>query len=530
MANAVSLPTLEDLRSASFDTLRAWAEVLRRFLTERQPGKTAHLESSLGVLELTLVLHRLLDTPNDVLIWDVGHQCYVHKLLTGRADRFDRLRKLGGPSGFPHPAESPYDAYATGHSGTALSALVGMAAAARIEGTSKKFVAVVGDGALTGGQAMEALNHAGVLGLDLLLVLNDNRFSIDPTSGALNEFGRYDALFDAFNWTYQGPVDGHNLEDLEAVLGKNLGQSGCRVVHITTQRPSLAAPGAPSSDFTSVYARYAVERLERDPRFVLISPAMLGPAGLLPLQERYPHRVFDPGIAEQHAVGLAAGLATGGMRPSVHLYSTFAQRAFDQLVGDVALQNLPVQFLIDRAGITGEDGATHQGAFDVGLLRLIPGIELWDPIDGTALESILRSTEDRSGPIAVRIPRSGLPPHRENTPIDAPAYLDKAPDGQRLWIVLGHAVHWAQPGAHEGLAVVQRIKPLPEAELEVWSRLSTDWMVLEDAASIGGLGEALSGWITGRGLPIRLEMRGIPDRFIAHGSPEELRRLCGMQP
>ncbi len=540
MSPLAELPSLSDIRSADALGLQEQAEALRAYLLETRPGKIPHLESSLGVLELTLVLHRLLDTPNDVLIWDVGHQCYVHKLLTGRAEQFTRLRKLGGPSGFPSPSESEFDPYGTGHSGTALSALIGMALSARLRGERKRFVAVVGDGALTSGQVMEALNHAGTLDLDLTLVFNDNRLSIDPTAGALSQFRHYRAFFEAFHWAYHGPVNGQNFEVLEKALSKTLAKKGPNVLHVETLRPVLSNQAKPSVDYTSVFAEYAAEQLRTDPFFVLISPAMLGAGGLNALAQAFPDRVVDPAIAEQHALGLAAGLAATGMKPCIHIYSTFLQRAFDQLVSDISLQELPVRLVIDRAGITGEDGATHQGAFDLGMLRLVPGIEIWDPSNGASLRAILAATENQKGPVAIRFPRATVSDLHFEVGSPLPAYFtSKAagpvefgadPKDQGAFVVLGHAIEWA--GVPEGAPclVVQRVKPLPVEELLELSGICRQWTVVEDASIRAGLGEALCAFVQEQDLDVHIEIRAIPDRFIAHGTPEELRKACGMQP
>jgi 1-deoxy-D-xylulose-5-phosphate synthase len=533
MSPSPALPSLSDIRAASPEELQEYATSLRAYLTLSLPGKIPHLESSLGVLELTLVLHRLLETPRDILIWDVGHQCYVHKLLTPREARFDELRKLGGPSGFPNRSESPFDPYGTGHSGTALSALIGMAMAAKQLGEQKQFAAVVGDGALTSGQVMEALNHAGSLGLDLTLVLNDNGLSIDPTAGALNEFGNYRALFEAFHWAYHGPIDGHSLGELEATIGKSLGSSGPQVVHIKTIRPVLSPPHKAPTDFTSVFADYASEQLRVDPRFVLISPAMLGAGGMNALAEAFPDRVVDPAIAEQHALGLAAGLAVAGMRPFVHIYSTFAQRAFDQILSDVALQSLGVRLLIDRAGITGEDGPTHHGAFDLGMLRLVPGLEVWDATDGACLSAILRETENQKGPVAIRIPRGSVSKTGSGSAL--PAFFTSKDNAiqdrqnSKAWIVLGHAIEWADVPKGHNCLVIQRAKPLPAEELLELSTLSREWTVVEDASVVAGLGEALAAFAQQHRLDVEIEVRAIPDRFIPHGKPEELRKALEME-
>lgn len=512
----------------SISDLESLAKALRLYLQEHQVGKRAHLESSLGVTELSIALHARLNAPKDLLIWDVGHQAYIHKWLTGRSAQLREMRKLGGISGFPNRSESEFDPFGTGHSSTSISALAGLAQADRLKGISRKYVAVIGDGALTGGQAFEALNHVSDLDLDLLLILNDNTRSLDVNVGSLHQSRSYQQFFESLNWNYAGTVDGNRMNQLIPALEKVLDLGGLQVLHVNTRHPALereqaskAPRGKGELSFSEVFGRCMQEMIEANEEVCVISPAMIESAWLGDLKRRFPSRVIDTGITEQHAVTFSAGLAAGGQRVFCHLYSTFSQRAMDQIIHDVALQNLPVTFVLDRAGITGADGPTHHGVFDLSLLRPIPNMEIWDAADGDTLEAILRHGLKNSGPLAVRIPRADTQWRTHSTKHSLSKVTIENGLGKRGRIVLGHAKDLLPSDAFNGpLAVVHCIKPFPREELLSFFQGMEEIEVWEDNTSIGGLYEAVQEL---KETPsVRILSRGIPDRFIPHGGVETL--------
>lgn len=521
------LPTLrlpQDIKSLAPEQLGLLANELREYVLQHVHDKAGHIKSSFGVAELSVALHYLLNTPEDVLIWDVGHQAYIHKALTGRLNQLPTIRQELGISGFPSREESPYDAFGTGHSSTALSALGGFAAADQLSGRTRKRVAVVGDGALTGGMAYEALNHLGELRADVLLVFNDNCASIDENVGALHQRQSYEDFFRSLGWQYTGPADGHQLPELLLPLQEALEQSGPRVLHVRTQKGRGYAPVLGSGEkanpaFQETLGQALDELAEKNPKLVVVSPAMISGAGLSGFQKRFPNRTFDVGIAEQHAVTFAAGLAAAGYRPICHLYSTFAQRAYDQIIHDVALQNLPVVFVLDRAGLVGEDGATHHGAFDLAFLRAIPNITLAAPAWPDELPALLNRALAANGPFVIRFPRSAP----QNPTGQLPAFTEGGSrwlreGGQNAILALGTpaASAWAslQPGV--ALGQCQFVEPLDEAFLHEAFKTYQQITTLE-AGSRGGFGSAVAEFAAKHGYTNPLHLEHLPHAFIPHG-------------
>ncbi|NND61667.1 MAG: 1-deoxy-D-xylulose-5-phosphate synthase, partial [Flavobacteriaceae bacterium] len=431
----------KDFRGFSEEQLLQLSQELRDFIINIVAAKEGHLGASLGVIELTIALHYVFNTPEDILVWDVGHQAYGHKILTGRREKFDTNRRFGGISGFPKISESPYDAFGTGHSSTAISATLGMAIASQLTNAAKQHIAVVGDASIASGMAFEALNHAGVTNTNLLVILNDNAIGIDPSVGALKEYltkvtldnaPDTDNIFEALNFNYSGPVDGHDLPLLISELKRLKEVKGPKLLHVITKKGKglkqaeedqvkYHAPGKfnaetgdllPKSDqiqppkFQDVFGETIVELARENEKIIGITPAMPTGSSLKYMMEEFPERAFDVGIAEQHAVTFAAGLATQGLTVYCNIYSTFLQRAYDQVIHDVCLQNLPVIFCLDRAGLVGEDGATHHGAFDLAYLRCVPNLTIMAPRNEIELRNMLYTAQlDLKHPIAIRYPR-----------------------------------------------------------------------------------------------------------------------------
>jgi 1-deoxy-D-xylulose-5-phosphate synthase len=594
---------LKELTLAELDSL---AGEIRRKIIATVAETGGHLASSLGVVELTLALHRVLDTPSDKIVWDVGHQAYAHKLLTGRSDRFHTLRQLGGISGFPKRQESPYDAFDVGHSSTSISAALGMAAARDCLGSSEKVVAVIGDGSLTGGLAFEGLNQAGDLKKNLIVVLNDNEMSISPNVGAISSlinrkmtselvvrlkkeaenflshvprigkdllkvarraeealkgFFTPGMLFEAFGFDYVGPLSGHRLDRLIEAFENVVQLEGPILVHVLTrkgkgyppaeQRPSLfhgvgpfdletgrvkAEKGGVAS-YTGVFGQTLLQVAEQDKRVVAITAAMEEGTGLKEFARRFPERFFDVGIAEQHAVTFAAGLACQGLRPVVALYSTFLQRAYDNVLHDVALQNLPVTFAIDRGGLVGADGPTHHGVFDFSFLRHIPNIVVMAPRDEVELSRAVVTGPTVEGPFAYRYPRGrglGLPLDSPPRPVPVGRGESLRAGGDGVIFSLGVVCHEALQAAEilekEGmsLAVVDArfLKPLDEELLCAEAQRTGVVVTVEENALQGGFGSAVLEMLADRGLAPRVLRLGLPDRFIEQGTQQELRALC----
>ncbi len=555
------------LRELDEEALPTLAAELRQFLVETVARSGGHLAAGLGTVELTVALHYLYDTPRDALVWDVGHQCYPHKILTGRRGRLHTIRKRGGLSGFLRRDESEYDSFGAGHSSTSISAALGMSLANDRLGGDARAVAIIGDGALTAGLAYEALNHAGASGVDLTVVLNDNEMSISPNVGALNEaLGRARrgdataarAWFGALGFDYTGPVDGHDLPLLLGALREARGGRGPRLVHVLTQKgrgylPAerepiryhgvtpfdpevgiVAARSAAPPTYTQVFGDWLIDAAERDSRVVVITPAMREGSGLVAFAARFPDRYFDVGIAEQHAVTLAAGLAARGMRPVVAIYSTFLQRAYDQLVHDVALQGLPVLFAVDRAGLVGPDGATHNGCLDLSFLRCVPGLVLMAPTDGDELKEMLNTGLALDGPSVVRYPRAAAALRRA-MPARGTVRVGKstlARVGERVALLsfgaLGDVAREAAERTNATLVHMRFVKPLDVRRLRELARSHSLLVTLEENSVLGGAGAAVAEFLAGEGQPAALLRLGVPDQYVEHGTREESLADCGL--
>jgi 1-deoxy-D-xylulose-5-phosphate synthase len=559
--------TLDALRALPVEQLPAACARVRRFLLDQTQEKAGHMASSLGATELTLALHHVLRTPNDVLIWDVGHQAYVHKIITDRAARFHTQRKPGGLSGFPKCSESPFDAFGVGHASTALSAAVGYWRADAAAGRIRHRVAVVGDGALTGGLVFEALNDGAAASANVLLVLNDNGLSIEGTAGSLAQGGpaAYQRFFASLGWTYldangtrsseASPVDGNDCAALVAALRHALTLEGPRVLHIRTHRPNPAEWGAPEKPvseeaFQFHFSEAVLEAARHDPQVQVLTPAMAPGASVDRFRAEFPDRTVDVGIAEQHALTTAAGMAAAGGKPVVSMYSTFFQRAVDAWIHDVALQNLPVVLCLDRAGWVGEDGPTHHGMFDLALLRSVPNTTVYAPRNGASLRRMLHGALAAGTPSVLRYPRGrsrpddGLLEDAEGVVLlSAPQRVQEetAPHATGVastlhWVAgpLGYSVAEDHPDA--AVWSVGRVHPLPEAALRAAAdaflgsadrpvpapalspATSPEWHVWEDAQSIGGLFEGVAAWVAQHAPGIRVIPHGYPNAFMEHGS------------
>jgi 1-deoxy-D-xylulose-5-phosphate synthase len=596
------LKTIEspaDVRRLDRRELKQLAEELRGFVLESVSKTGGHLSSNLGTVELTIALHSVFNTPEDRIVWDVGHQTYPHKILTGRRDEMARLRTFGGISGFPKRSESPYDTFGTAHSSTSISAALGMAEAARIKGERRHAIAVIGDGAMSAGMAFEALNNGGIHPeTDLLVILNDNEMSISPAVGALNRYlarlmsGPYVAareagkrilgmmppvfelarraeehvkgmvvpstLFEEFGFTYIGPIDGHDLDSLLPTLKNIKDQRGPRFLHVITRKgqgyklaeadpvlyhgpgkfdpaQGIVKPTAPAKPtFTQVFGDWLCDMAKADPRLVAITPAMREGSGLVRFEKEHPTRYYDVGIAEQHAVTFAAGLACEGMRPVVAIYSTFLQRGYDQAIHDVALQNQPVVFALDRAGLVGADGATHHGAYDISFLRCIPNMTVMTPADENECRQMLYTGFMLDGPSAVRYPRGSGP----GTPIQSAMTalpLGKGEvrrSGARVAILaFGTMLRTALEAGEELDATVANMRFVKPIDAELVADLATrhDLLVtIEENAIMGGAGSAVAECLATRGIARRVLHLGLPDRFIDHGEQGQLLALVGL--
>jgi 1-deoxy-D-xylulose-5-phosphate synthase len=554
-----------DLRRLPPERLPRVADELRTWLVETVGRSGGHFSSSLGTVELTVALHYVYDTPRDALVWDVGHQAYPHKILTGRRDALPTIRRRGGLSGFLKRCESEHDAFGAGHSSTSIGAALGMAVAAARTGGDAHAVAIIGDGALTAGMAFEALHHAGGIGANLLVVLNDNGMSISPNVGALKDYlariGRDGltggALFESFGFEYVGPVDGHDLPALVETLRELRGRPGPRFLHVRTVKghgyaraaaepiryhgvtpfdPAVGltpAAKAPPT-YTQAFGDWLCEMAARDPRVVAITPAMREGSGLVQFAERFPDRYFDVGIAEQHAVTFAAGLAARGLRPVVAIYSTFLQRAYDQLVHDVNLQKLPVTFAIDRAGLVGPDGATHNGNLDLSYLRCLPGLVVMTPADGEELRAMLYTGIGHDGPSAVRYPRAtAFGPLRAGSMSTLPIGTGEVRrDGTRVAILaFGTLLHPALEVADRIDATVANmrfVKPLDEALVLDLARTHELLVTVEENSIVGGAGSGVAECLAAHGVAIPLLQLGLPDRHSEHGTRDECLRDAGL--
>lgn len=554
-----------DLKKLGHKQLIKAANELRNFLLCSVAKNGGHLASNLGVIELTLALHYVFDTPTDRLVWDVGHQSYPHKAITGRREQISTLRKKGGISGFPRRDESPYDTFGTAHSSTSISAALGMAHAARLQQQPKHCIAVIGDGALSAGLAYEALNNAALNpGMSLLVVLNDNNMSISPSVGALKKHlidllgGESPTLFNALGFPYTGPVDGHDMVKLIQVLSRLRDGGGVQFLHVTTRKgygfskaeadpvgyhaPPTFCPQTgilpptiePKPSYTKVFGDWLCDEAENDSRVLGITPAMQEGSGLVAFRARFPERYFDVGIAEQHAVTFAGGLATEGMRPVVAIYSTFLQRAYDQLIHDIAIQQLPVTFAIDRAGVVGADGATHMGMFDLAYLRCIPNLVVMCPADENECRQMLHTALQHDGPAAVRYPRGsgpGVPLVKKMTALPLGKGQVRRLGQKILILAFGSMLApCLKVGDRLNATVVNMrfVKPL-DAQLLQQMALNHEFMItVEEGCIAGGAGSACLENLSTAGLPIKSLLLGFPDHFIEHGEPAELLATYGL--
>lgn len=565
-----------DLRALSLDQLPELARETRSFLIETVSGIGGHFAAGLGVVELTIALHYVYETPRDLLVWDVGHQSYPHKILTGRRDRLNTIRQAGGLAPFPVRQESPYDSFGVGHAGTAIGAALGFALAHRQDPAPPRIVAVIGDGGLTAGMAFEALNHAGAEGTDLLVILNDNEMSISKNVGALSAYsnqllsGRNGpserqplfprALFEALGFTYEGPMDGHDLPLLVSTLTALRTRRGPQFLHVVTRKgkgfpPAEADPvtwhgpapfdaragtirarAAPTPTYSEIFGQWILEAAERDPRVVAITPAMREGSGLSAFAQRFPERYYDVGIAEQHAVTLAAGLAAQGLRPVVAIYATFLQRAYDQLIHDVALQDLPVLFAIDRAGIVGGDGATHQGSYDVSFLRCIPRLTVMTPSDETECWALLETGLALGHPAAVRYPRSRTPgswptPRPQAVPPGRAVCRHRGRDLALLGFgPFGPVLDAAAQALGCTTVDMRFVKPIDQDLVRALAQTHARLVTLEDHSIVGGAGSAVLEALSRMGLPTPVTLLGLPDRTIEHGERGQILAQLGLDP
>jgi 1-deoxy-D-xylulose-5-phosphate synthase len=555
-----------DLRKLSPTELPVLAKELREFIIDIVATKEGHLGASLGVVELTIALHYLFDTPNDLLVWDVGHQAYGHKILTERKAVFETNRRLDGISGFPKRSESMYDAFGVGHSSTSISAILGMAIASKLKGeTEKQHIAVIGDASIASGMAFEALNHAGVTDANVLVILNDNAIGIDPAVGALKEYltkvknnkrlAAQNNIIKALSFNYSGPIDGHDLEELLAELTRLKKVKGPKFLHIVTTKGkglqqaeehqvTYHAPGKfdrktgeiiPKElkieplKYQDVFGKTLVELAVKNAKIVGITPAMLTGSSLKFMLEEFPERTFDVGIAEQHAVTLAAGMATQGLIPFCNIYSTFLQRAYDQVIHDVALQKLPVVFCLDRAGLVGEDGATHHGVYDLAFLNCIPNLIIFAPRNEVELRNIMYTAQlGLKNPIAIRYPRG------RGVVIDWKQPFTKIPIGSGVCLKKGTDVAILSIGsiaknvseAIENTPVshydIRFLKPLDINLLHKIFTSHSKIITIEDATIKGGLGSTILEFAARNNYSKTLKIMGVPDEFIHHGTINEL--------
>jgi 1-deoxy-D-xylulose-5-phosphate synthase len=560
-----------DLRQLDSCELGYVAEEMRDFLLHSVARGGGHLSAGLGTVELTIALHYVFETPHDALVWDVGHQCYPHKVLTGRRDRMASIRKRNGLSGFLRRDESPHDSFGAGHSSTSISAALGIAVGSRQMGVERKTVAIIGDGSLTAGMAYEALQQAGALpNLDLIIIVNDNGMSISPNVGSLSlSFSRTEMeeskeqgagrLFEELGFQYFGPCDGHDVQGLVHTLRKVKTVTGPRVVHVKTQKGrGYAAAEAdpikyhgvtpfdpmsgiqppsqrPAETYTDVFGEWLCEAADSHREVVAITPAMREGSGLVGYAKRHPERYFDVGIAEQHSVTFAAGLATQGLHPVVAIYSSFLQRAYDQLIHDVALQSLPVLFAIDRAGLVGPDGATHNGALDVSFLRCVPGMVIMTPSNGQELRDMLQTGLAHRGPVAVRYPRGAVPTtvakrDPQLLPIGT-AELRRVGTGRIALLAFGTMLATATELGDELDATVVNmrfVKPLDERMVLEIARQHDLIVTLEENAIAGGAGCAVNECLAANRVTVPTLNIGLPDRFIDHGTRDEVMRDAGL--
>ena len=596
-----------DLKNLSEEQLKEAAKEIRTYMIRTVADNGGHLAASLGVVELTLALHSTYESPKDRIIWDVGHQSYPHKLLTGRWNRFPSLRQYEGLCGFPKPQESEHDPFLTGHSSTSISAALGLAQARDLNGDDYQVIAVIGDGALTGGMSFEALNHAGHINADMLVILNDNEMSISSNVGSMSSYlarirsdpkysrikkdfesfvGRVPmvgkkaidyaekikgglkylvmpgVIFEELGFTYFGPVDGHNIKALKQVLNQANRMQGPVLVHTVTEKGKgyHYAEQAPEkfhgigpfdlengqllkkkkrSSYTEIFGKTLCKLGQENPKLTAITAAMRAGTGLAEFADEFPERFYDVGIAEQHAVTLSAGLATGGMHPVVAIYSTFLQRAYDQILHDVCLQKLPVVFAVDRAGITGEDGETHQGLFDLSYLRSIPNMSIMAPANEDELQHMLKTALDyRDGPVALRYPRDKVEGvelnELQNLPWGKGELLKQGSDV--LIVAAGTVVNSALEAAEKlfwqgikpALINARFVKPLDEDLIIHWAQKCNRVITVEENVLAGGFGSGVMELFEKRGLCVPVKRLGINDQFVEHGTRAKMLSCCNL--
>ena len=595
------LKTINDpseLRALDRRQLHQLAEELRAFVLESVSATGGHLSSNLGTVELTIALHYVFDTPGDRIVWDVGHQTYPHKILTGRRERMKTLRQMDGISGFPRRGESPYDTFGTAHSSTSISAALGMAVAAKKKGEQRRAIAVIGDGAMSAGMAFEALNNAGAMDVDLLVILNDNEMSISPPVGALTNYlarllsGRMytsakragehllkrvpamwelakraeehvkgmvtpGTLFEEFGFNYIGPIDGHDLEALIPTLTNIRKLSGPQFLHVVTRKGQgyklaeedpiayhgpgkfdpgegikKAAGGKPS--YSQIFGDWLCDMARADERLVAVTPAMREGSGMVRYSQEFPERYFDVAIAEQHAVTFAAGLACEGMKPVVAIYSTFLQRGYDQLIHDVAIQNLPVLFALDRGGLVGGDGQTHNGAFDYAYLRTVPNLTLMAPADENECRQMLSTGFRLSGPAAVRYPRGtgpGVEVGKDLTEVPVGKAQLRRTGKRTAILAFGSMLKPALEAAESIDATVANMRFVKPLDVDLLKQLCARHELLvtvEEHQIMGGAGSAVCEALAGLGIEKRVLLLGLPDRFIEHGDPAKLLASVGL--
>ena len=600
-----------DLRNLSRSDLKALSDELRAYVLDSVSKTGGHLSSNLGTVELTVALHHVFNTPYDRVVWDVGHQTYPHKILTGRRERMATLRQLGGISGFPLRTESEHDAFGAGHSSTSISAALGMAMAAKRKGEERRAIAVIGDGAMTAGMAFEAMNNAGVLDGNLLVILNDNDMSISPPVGALNRYlaqlmsGQFYAtarnvgknvlkqvppllelakrleqhakgmvvpatMFENFGFNYIGPIDGHDLDSLIPTLENIRSLEGPQFLHVVTKKghgyklaevdpvtyhgpgkfdPAVgivksSAPSKPT--FTQVFGQWLCDMAVQDKRLVAITPAMREGSGMVEFEKRFPDRYYDVGIAEQHAVTFAAGMACEGVKPVVAIYSTFLQRAYDQLIHDVALQNLPMVFALDRAGLVGADGATHAGAYDIAFVRCIPNMSMATPADERECRQLLTTAHEQDHPVCVRYPRgsgvgveplqdlSSLPFGKGEVRRQSTALRNGENGNTKPRIAILSFGTLLYPALQVGEALDATVanmrwaKPLDAALVRELAATHDAFVTVEDGCIAGGAGSAVSEALSQASITLPVLHLGLPDKFIEHGDPAKLMALEGL--
>ncbi|HQS57838.1 MAG TPA: 1-deoxy-D-xylulose-5-phosphate synthase [Gallionellaceae bacterium] len=588
----------EELRKLERKQLPQLAEELRAFLVESVSRTGGHLSSNLGTVELTIALHFVFNTPQDKLVWDVGHQTYAHKILTGRRERMNTLRMAGGLSGFPKRSESPYDEFGTGHSSTSISAALGMAVAARLGGNDQRAVAIIGDGAMTGGMAFEALNNAGALDANLLVVLNDNDMSISTPVGALNNYlakllsGRFysamrkgsekvlkgmppvleftrraeehvkgmvtpGTMFEEFGFNYIGPIDGHDLDVLVTTLDNIRHLEGPQFLHVVTRKGKgythaednsilyhgvskfdpvygIVAKPASKPTYTQIFGDWLCDMAAQDDKLIGITPAMCEGSGMVEFAEKFPQRYYDVGIAEQHALTFAAGLACEGYKPVVAIYSTFLQRAYDQLIHDIAIQNLPVLLAIDRGGLVGADGASHAGSFDLSFLRCIPNMTVMAPSDENECRQMLYTAYQMNTPTAVRYPRGSGPgskvvEHMQALPVGRG---EVRRSGKKIAILaFGSMLAPAMAAAEQLDATVVNMRFVKPLDSELVLQMTSEHSLLvtvEENTIQGGAGSAVAECLAQHGVRAALLQLGLPDRFVEQGDPARLLADCGL--